>query len=449
MKTEMSENLMPEVDSVTNSEFAILATLMNHPSAFDECDKLLPEHFVTAWLQAVYIEMRSQLAINKNFDVISLSERLKGVATIAELHEIETCYISGRRHISFHIGRLITASKSRKLYELSGVLQQMAFETTPIQERIDRASTALMALEDAEDYGEWVGADESAIKHLDLIEARERGINLGMSTGLQDFDELLDGGLQRGNLVVIGSRPSVGKSALALTIGLSMAQDYHVGFVSMEMSRADVADRQIAILGSIPISHIKRPSKGLQYDRVVEAVEKSRARKFWIVEQGGLNIFQVRSKAKALKRRQGLDVLIIDYIGLMSGTDTKVSRAYQIEEISRSLKTLAKELDIVIICLAQVNRGAADKGNIPPSLHELRDSGSIEQDADVVGFIHRPIVSDPTLEGDWQNYAVLRIAKNRQGRCADLHLFYAGEQTKFSQWSGQVPQKLSKSKGGL
>jgi replicative DNA helicase len=207
----------------------------------------------------------------------------------------------------------------------------------------------------------------------------------------------------------------------------------------MEMSRADVSDRQAAILGSISISDIKRPKRGLQYDRLVDSVERSKTRHFYVVEQGGLNILQVRAKAKALRRRKGLDVLIVDYIGLMSGTDSKVSRAYQIEEISRGLKTLAKELGIVVICLAQVNRGAADKGNSPPGLHELRDSGAIEQDADVVGFIHRPIMANPDFGSQWANYALLRVSKNRQGRTGDVHLFYVGEQTKFGQWSGELP----------
>jgi replicative DNA helicase len=140
---------------------------------------------------------------------------------------------------------------------------------------------------------------------------------------------------------------------------------------------------------------------------------------------------------------KGLDVLVVDYIGLMAGTDNKVSRAYQIEEISKGLKTLAKEMDIVVICLAQVNRGAAERGNSVPGLHDLRDSGSIEQDADIVGFIHRPIMSKPELGEQWKDYAQFRIAKNRQGRTGDVNLFYVGEQTKFASWSGQPPGDMN------
>ena len=423
------------------SEFQILTTLMTYPHSFDDCGDLKPEHFQTDWLRSLYVEMAHQHSKGP-FDVVTLAEKLTGIATLAELNEIAQAHAS-LRTFQTHIGKLVTAYKSRQLLQISGLMSDLAFETSPIQERLDSVNVELAKLEDQEDFGEWIDAHESAIKHLALIEQREAGEVAGMASGIGDFDELLDGGFQRGNLVVIGARPSMGKSALGLTIGLHMAQEYKVGFISMEMSRADVSDRQAAILGSISISDIKRPKRGLQYDRLVESVERSKQRHFYVVEQGGLNILQVRAKAKALRRRKGLDVLIVDYIGLMSGTDSKVSRAYQIEEISRGLKTLAKELGIVVICLAQVNRGAADKGNSPPGLHELRDSGAIEQDADVVGFIHRPIMANPDFGEQWKHYGLLRVSKNRQGRTGDVHLFYVGEQTKFGQWSGEPPSNAS------
>ena len=433
--------------SVEMSEMAALSILMNYPPAFDECDKLLPEHFPTDWMRSIYAEMRRQHNAGE-FDVISLSDALEGVVSLEDLHTVYR-YNDHSRSIKKHVYQLITSEKSRRLYQLAGFVQTVAFEQTPIQDRIDSVAAELQKLEDVEDFGEWVDAHESAIKHLDVLEQREAGTNTGIASGIYDFDEMLDGGFHKGNLIVIGARPAMGKSALGLTMGLHIAQGACVGFISMEMSRTDISDRQVAILGSVPLSAIKRPKQGLQYDRVVESVELAKTRRFYVVEQAGLNILQVKAKAKALKRRKGLDVLIVDYIGLMSGLDSKVSRAYQIEEISRGLKNLAKELGIVVICLAQVNRGAADRGNTPPGLHELRDSGAIEQDADVVAFIHRPIMVQPELGADWQSYAVLRVAKNRQGRCGDVHLCYIGEQTKFSGWMGEPPKKASSKRGDL
>jgi len=426
------------------TERAVVSILLNFPEVLEDCTSLKSEHFMNAFARTVFDEIRKQAT---GYDVVSVGQALHGSVEMSDLMSLAQYNDHSSRSIGRHVQVMLDAFKSRKMYQIGELAQEIALETTPIQDRVDKLSSAVLELEDREDFGDWISAHESAIKHLDLLEQREAGVLTGIPTGLPDLDHMLDGGLQRGNLVVIGARPAMGKSAIGLTIGLHIAQHHTVGFISMEMSRADIADRQAAILGSVSISHIKQPQKGLQYDRIVEAVEKSRQRKFFVVEQGGLNILQVKAKAKALKRRFGLDVLVVDYIGLMSGLDPKVSRAYQIEEISRGLKTLAKELDIVIICLAQVNRGAADKGNQPPSLHELRDSGSIEQDADVVGFIHRPIQANPTLGHHFENYALLRIAKNRQGRCGDVHLFYAGEQTRFASWSGQPPAVVPTNSG--
>lgn len=427
------------------SEQAVVSILLNFPAAMEECHALTGEHFSSDLMRLIFEEIRRQ---QKAYDVVTIAQALGDSVEITELHKISTYNDHSPRGITRHVSDLIEAHKSRKLFQLGELAQELALEKSPVNGRVDQVSAALMALEDREDFGEWVSAHDAAMAHLELIEARAEGKNSGMPTGFNDLDELLDGGLQPGNFFVIGARPSMGKSALGLTIGLSMAERCCVGFISMEMSRSEISDRQAAILGSIGIGSIKRPSKGLQYDRIIESIEASQRRKFFVVEQGGLNIMQVKAKAKALKRRHALDVLIVDYIGLMSGMDSKVSRAYQIEEISRGLKTLAKDLGIAVICLAQVNREAA-KANTTPGLHDLRDSGAIEQDADVVGFIHRPIQANPELGDQWKPYALLRIAKNRQGRTGDVHLFYVGEQTKFGQWSGPIPSKTNEHKGSF
>lgn len=428
----------------TDAEVAILSILIAYPSVFDEVsDKLKPVFFSDDLNRTLFVELAHQIASGKPFDVITLADALQGKATLVDLHAIAQSHDHSARGIVRMVQSLADRYKSLQLHALSQKMAALAFETTPIQNRIDTAAAELSKLDDLEDSDEWIGAHEAAIAHLDLLESRQDGKVTGIETGLIDFDELLDGGFQRGNLVVIGARPSMGKTAFAMTIGLHIAQHHAVGLLSMEMPHNDVRDRQAAILSSASISLIKRPSKGLDYGRIVDGVERSKLLKFYVSDKSGLNILQVRSKARSLKRRYGLDVLIVDYIGLMSGLDSKQSRAYQIEEISRGLKALAKDLDIVVICLAQVNRAAAARGNNPPGLHELRDSGAIEQDADVVAFIHRPIMENPEAGEQFRNYGLLRVAKNRQGRCDDVHLSYQGEYTKFGSWSGPAPAKAA------
>ena len=425
-----------------DTEAAVLSVLISFPSVFDDVsDRIKPAFFSDDLYRAIFVEVCRQMAAGKGCDVVTLAESLTGIATIQEIHKIVSSHDHGHRAIVRMVDTLSDRYKSRQLHALSGKLATLAFETTPVQDRIDVAMSELTKLDSVEDADDWIGAHEASIQHLDLLEARQDGRIKGLETGLSDFDELLDGGFHRGNLVVIGARPSMGKTALAMTIGLHMAQKYAVGFLSMEMPHNDVRDRQAAILSSASISHIKRPTKGLDYGRIVDGVERSKNLKFYVSDKSGLNILQVRSKARALKRRHGLDVLVVDYIGLMEGLDRKVSRAYQIEEISRGLKGLAKELGIVVICLAQLNRGAVERVGQIPGLSDFRDSGAIEQDADVCAVIHREIMANPQAGEQWANYGLLRICKNRQGRCGDVHLYYQGEYTKFSSWSGSAPSK--------
>ena len=449
MNFDAADLLVPDV---TQAEFAVLSILMNFPDMFDGVsDRLSPALFLDQKNRKVFVELQRQIASGSGCDLLTLADAMKGVVSVQELHDISNSNDHSGRALSRHVVILNERFKSRQLHALSSKLAELAFDhTTPVQDRIDVAQAELTKLDDVVEADDWVGAHQAAIEHLDLLEKREAGTVMGMETGLMDFDELLDGGMHRGNLVVIGARPSMGKTALAMTIGLHMAQTYTVGMLSMEMPHNDVRDRQAAILGHTSIGAIKRPSKGLAYNRIVDGVERAKVLKFFVSDKSGLTIFQVRNKARSLKRKHGLDVLIVDYIGLMSGTDSKQPRAYQIEEISRGLKGLAKELGIVVICLAQVNRGATERANQVPGLQDLRDSGAIEQDADVVGFIHRPIMANPDAGEQFKFYGLLRVAKNRQGRTGDVHLFYQGEFTSFGSWSGPVPSSgVSRNSKGM
>ncbi len=419
------------------SEKTVLSILLNFPNSLDDCAELNCDHFSFELYKQIFAQIRKQASAG--YDVVTIGKAIKD-CDLAEVHSISVFNSHSNRTLKRHIELLVDAFKSRKMFEIGESLKDCAFDqSTPVQSRIDKATSSLMAL-DGDVFDDWQDAYSSAVKHLEIIEKRHDGKHGGIATGIEGLTEALDGGFQPGNLVVIGARPSMGKSALGLGIGLHIAKTHCVGFISMEMTREEISDRQAALLGYVPLGQIKRPARGLEYDRIIDAVERSKSLRFEVAERGGLNILQVRAMAKALKRKKGLDVLIVDYIGLMSGLDAKAPRAYQIEEISRGLKSLAKELRIVVVCLAQVNRGAAE-GNKPPGLHELRDSGAIEQDADVVGFIHRPIMASPEMGAEWANYALLRIAKNRQGRCADIHLYYGGDQTRFAQWDGEPPSK--------
>jgi replicative DNA helicase len=286
------------------------------------------------------------------------------------------------------------------------------------------------------------------VEHSQVLEQRHRGELEAWGTGLSDLDEYLEGGLRPGELVIVGARPSQGKTALGLSIGVHMAQARPVAVLSMEMSKLELNDRLTAMLGRVSMSSVKRPNKGngLEWDRVLDGVERAKSLRLHVSDQGGLNINQVRAKARNAKRLFGLEVLVIDYIGLMSGLDQKSNRNAQLGEISRGLKNLAKELRIAVMCLAQLNRKAEERADQMPQMSDLRDSGEIEQDADVILFIKRPIMNNPDLGDEWKNYAKLSVAKNRQGRCGYLDLAYIGDQTLFTGWGGAAPSKAAPAK---
>lgn len=422
------------------AEAGILGALLLDNNALDRVsDRLKPEHFFSALNREVYAEVCAQIVAGKQADVITVFQAMGQRIDLKSLNDLAQ-FVPSAANIRRYADTVIERAKSRGLLTVSAEITELAKDhARSIEDRVEAAQGLLTKLIDDAPRDDWISAHEGAIEHIGTIEDRAEGKITAWATGLTDLDEILEGGLRPGELVVVGARPSMGKTALAMTIGLNMAADYTVGMLSMEMPHSELRDRQTAILGRISLSSVKRPSKGLQWDAVVEGVEKAKNLNWYASDQGGLNINQVRSKARNLKRLHGLNVLIIDYIGLMSGLDSKQQRAYQLEEISRGLKNLAKELGIAVLCLAQVNRKVEDRAEHAPALSDLRDSGAIEQDADVVMFVHRPIQQKQDLPEEWRNYAKVTVAKNRQGRCGVLNMAYIGEQTRFGSWSGQAP----------
>jgi replicative DNA helicase len=271
-----------------------------------------------------------------------------------------------------------------------------------------------------------------------LQKLSEHGDPTVIATGIPELDERLNGGARPGDLIILGGRPSMGKTAAGLTVALNIAARDPVGFWSGEMTKAQLTQRAIAQLGRVSLSMVQRPNLADTefWTRVCDATERAQGMRLFIDDQPGLTFPQLRAKARAMKRKHGIKLLVVDYLQLMSGTDTKLSRNYQLEEISRGLKALAKSLGIAVVALAQVNRDATEM----PSMRDLRDSGAIEQDADIITFVHRPIVAKPDLGDEWKQYAQWFIAKNRQGETCLIDMTYIGNETRFTSWFGQRPQ---------
>jgi replicative DNA helicase len=426
------------------AENGLIGALLLDNGAWDRIgDRVRSEHFYAEQNRTIFAELALQLGAGKPADVITVATALGERSSMAEIHALAS-FVPSSANVRRYADVVIERFKSRQLMAVSTELQDLAQDsTTTIESRIELAQSSLAKLIDDAPREDWVGVYEGMTLHTQVLEDRVAGKIVAIPTGLSDLDEYLEGGFRPGELVIVGARPSMGKTALGLTIGVNQADRYAVGVLSMEMSHAEVNDRLTAMLGQVNLSSVKRPNKGdgLRWDRVIEGVDRAKTLNLAVSDQGGLNINQVRSKARNLKRVRGLNVLVVDYIGLMSGLDPKANRNTQLEEISRGLKGLAKELGICVMCLAQLNRKSEERPDQMPMMSDLRDSGAIEQDADVIIFIKRPIMANPELGSEWQHYAKLSVAKNRQGRCGYLNLSYQGEFTRFGAWSGDAPRK--------
>lgn len=439
------------------AESSVLGGLLMDNSAWDRIgDMLLDSDFYRFEHKLVYETIASLINSSKPADVVTVYAELQKKGKAAEVGGLEYLnalaqFVLSAGHIRRYAEIVRERSILRKLISTADEIATTAFNVQgkAVDSVLDEAMAKVMAINPEAVGEEWESMDRMVVRELDMIQERHDGLQSErqkdyIPTGLDDLDEILDGGTRAGQLIIIGARPGIGKTAIADGIGLHAARlGYPVGKFSMEMQNHEGGQRALSATGSIPLHALRRPERmsNEHWSSLCSSVELLRQIPFYSNDRGGLNINQIRAKARALRRKYGLKLLIVDYLQLMSGTDTRAQRTYQLEEASRGLKALAKELAIPIIALAQVNRGVEKEADPMPRLSDLKDCGAIEQDADVVLFIDRPYQRKPDLGDEWKFYAKGLVAKQRGGRTGILHLLYVGEHTRFMNWPAgtQIP----------
>ena len=252
----------------------------------------------------------------------------------------------------------------------------------------------------------------------------------GVTSGLFDLDKILNG-FQKSDLILLAARPSMGKTALALNIALNAAlKENSVGIFSLEMSKTQLGSRLLSTRSNVNSQYINTGSLGDDdFNLVVNTLDELSNLKMHIDDTAGMSLLEIRSKARRLKREHGLDLLIIDYLQLMQGSGGE-NRQQEISEISRGLKSLARELDIPILALSQLSRSVELRAEKKPQLSDLRESGSLEQDADIVMFLYREEYYN--READNENIAELIVAKNRNGPTTSIRLHFKKETMRFA-----------------
>lgn len=283
---------------------------------------------------------------------------------------------------------------------------------------------------------------ESGKSFIHLLEERQerykllgdqKGVITGLETHFPDLDKMLNG-FNKSNLMILAARPAMGKTSLAMNIAenISFKNDCYIGVFSLEMSADQLTERIFCSQAEIPAELIKTgAAQGGDYQRLLETYKKLETNKIIFDDQAGLKVTELRSRARRMKETYDIKFLVIDYLQMLSGTGTKISnenRQNEVSEISRMLKNLARELDIPILCLSQLSRKVEERESKKPMMSDLRDSGALEQDADIVMFLYR---HEYYNSFDRPGRAELTISKNRHGEIGTVQLYFKKELAKF------------------
>jgi replicative DNA helicase len=435
------------------AESSVLGSLLLDNSAWDGIGDLLVDvDFYLYEHRLVFTAISSLINGRRPADVITVFATLESIGKAEDVGGLD--YLNSLAqyiHSSANVRRYaeIVREKSilRRLVSAGNEIASAAFNLqkgsdtdTLLEESVQR----LLAIHAGSVDGEWESVGDGLVCVLERIQKEANGASKPdtIATSLRGLDARLDGGGRPGEVIVIGARPSMGKSALGLTIGVNAAMEGEpTGYWSGEMPKAQLWNRALSLASEVHLSRIKRAERldDRDWSSITEGLERLRKLPLHVNDRTSMTIAKLRSTARALKREHGLRVLVVDYLGLMDGTDPRQPRTYQLEEITKGLKQLAKELGIVVYLLVQLSRKVEERVDQLPILSDLRDSGAIEQDADIVVLVHRPWKVQPDLGEEWKLYAKLSVVKLRDGEPGLIDAMFVGEHTMFQDWPSDVP----------
>lgn len=428
-------------------EEAVLGAIILEKEALVMVDGLISEKiFYKESHKIIYQAIKSLNVDGKPVDLLTVTQELRklghletvgGAFYITEL----TSKVASAANIEYHSRILQEMYMKRKAIQVASELQKLAFDdTTDAFEIMEMMQAATLETLHDIDNGRTVLFGESLLKRLEVISKRvsEKKTLTGVDTGFKSLNELT-GGWQKPDLIIIAGRPAMGKTALALCLVRNAAiSGIPVAMFSLEMSQDQLVDRLISIETEIASAQdLQRGNLSKeQLTGIVHRTGKAYKYPIYIDDTAGISISQLRSKAYKLKASKGIGMLVIDYLQLMSG-DGKGNREQEISQISRGLKKIAKELDIPVIALSQLSRSVEQRGGDKrPQLSDLRESGAIEQDADIVIFTHRPEYYGITEYADGvstRGVAEIIFAKHRNGGLETAKTQFVGKFTKFKE----------------
>jgi len=432
------------------AEQAVLGGLMLAPEAWDRvADKIGEDDFYRRDHRLVFQAIKELNARGMSADAVTLgewferegaTEQVGGTSLIIELANATP----SAANIAAYAEIVREKSVMRQLIDAGGEIAGGAFEPEgrTVQELVEGAERRIFEIAESRARGRqgFVPMHEAVKEAFRLLQDRyeSKGSVTGLPTGFLDLDEKT-AGLQPGDLIIVAGRPSMGKTALALNIGeyAALKTGKAVAMFSMEMSASQLAFRLISSLGRIDQQHLRNGDLAdEEWPRISSAIAMLKDSKIFIDDTPSLSPLELRSRARRLKREQDLGLIIVDYLQLMQVPGNKENRATEISEISRSLKALARELSVPLIAISQLNRSLEQRQDKRPMMADLRESGAIEQDADVILFIYRDEYYNPDSQD--KGKAEVIIGKQRNGPTGKIDLTFLSQYTKFENFASNT-----------
>ena len=426
--------------SVEAEQSVLGSILLDKEAMISVSETLVPEDFYKEAHKVIYESMLKLYNSQSEIDLITLTDELRdqgylddigGIAYITSLSTV----VPTTSNIKYYVNIVKEKSISRQLISAANDIINLGYDgSAKVEYVLENAEKKIFDISQERATNDFQPINQVISEALSMLEKlyEEKNDVTGLTTGFRDLNKKING-LQRSDLLLIAARPAMGKTAFALNLvqNAALKGDASVVVFSLEMSKEQLVQRMIASQSTVELKKIKTGTLAdNDWPRITDGMAILSGAKIHIDDTPGIKISELRSKCRKLKIEKGLDLVLIDYLQLMEGEGQNESRQQEIAKISRSLKILAKELDCPVVALSQLSRAPEQRADHRPMLSDLRESGSIEQDADIVMFLYRDEYYNPDTEK--KNIGEVIVAKNRHGETGTVELVWFGGIQKFA-----------------
>ena len=448
LKTEKDPSLyhVPP-QSIEAEESVLSAVLIDNDALIDIIEKISPEDFYRTSHQKIFAAMSELFSRNEPVDLVTLTnilrergwlEEIGGATYLANLVDTVPLAVNAQ-----HYAKIVHDKAClRRLIVKSNAIAKRCFEDHgEVDNIIDFAESSIFEISDNKIKPSFFPIGEIIEDNIDALEERQgnKALVTGIATGFTKLDELT-AGLQKSDLIILAGRPSMGKTAFALNIAKNAAVDDSsaIAIFSLEMSKEQLSFRMLSSEARIDSSRLRRGFITQDdWIRITDAAGILSQAPIFIDDSANISVMEIRAKARRLKREHNIGLVIIDYIQLMKGRASAERRDLEVSEISRSLKALAKELNVPVLALSQLNRKLEERSDKRPQLADLRESGALEQDADVVAFIYRDELYNREENNPHKGKAEIILAKQRNGPTGTAILTFLNSYTRFENYAAR------------